>query len=563
MPGFYISNLKSNINLNNHENCECEKGLINNDKYIIKRNTISKFLDDKIFYEDVEHIIITEGVILNKKHLIKKYNKPDFISTVKEMCNNNETFFNEFRGSFSGAIYYKHLDTWIIYTNHIGDKALFYYNSNADFIIGSQLNYIKDTMNELKIQMTLDKKAVNYMLTYAFMGGDNTYANEIKRLEPGSYIKIEHGKISITNYFKFSCNMYDLSDKTENEIVDLLDEKFRKAIALEYDKDLEYGYRHLADLSGGLDSRMNVWVARNLGYKNLLNITYCQSNYLDKIIAKQISEYLKNELIFKTLDDASFIYDIDEIVSMNYGLSYYAGITGGKRLLNNINIKQFGVEHTGQAGDVVISTFMKTKEEKNDKVLSGAYSYKLIEKLDMDDMKKYENKEIYLIYIRLFNGALCTHLIRQNYTEVASPFLDIDFFNFCLSIPIGFRINHKIYKKWIIEKYPEAANFKWEKIGSKITDSKIKVTFNRVKSKLIRIFGGNSNKNSMNPFDYWYQNDKVIYNFINQYFCDNIDNSKIDDELRNSITYLFNEGTTIEKLQALTVLSAVKYYFGA
>jgi HAD superfamily phosphatase (TIGR01668 family) len=83
-------------------------------------------------------------------------------------------------------------------------------------------------------------------------------------------------------------DVYDLSDFKENELIDMLDNRFRKAIQLEYNKDLEYGYKHICELSGGLDSRMSLWIATELGFSDITAITYCKSGYLDQQIAEQI-----------------------------------------------------------------------------------------------------------------------------------------------------------------------------------------------------------------------------------------------------------------------------------
>ena len=53
----------------------------------------------------------------------------------------------------------------------------------------------------------------------------------------------------------------------------------------------------MACLSGGLDSRMTVWVAHDLGYTHQLNMTFCQSNYLDFKIAQQIATDLRHDFM--------------------------------------------------------------------------------------------------------------------------------------------------------------------------------------------------------------------------------------------------------------------------
>lgn len=51
----------------------------------------------------------------------------------------------------------------------------------------------------------------------------------------------------------------------------------------------------------------------------------------------------------------------------------------------------------------------------------------------------------------------------------------LDFLEFALPIPYELRKNHYIYKKWILKKYPDAAEFEWEKIKVKINAPSIKI----------------------------------------------------------------------------------------
>lgn len=569
MPGFFISNMPVDIELKNIYSHNCRHNSLQYGTYTIKRNTLNKFMDDKVFYEDTEHIIITEGVILNKITLMQQYQKDSFADTIIAMsAANRETFYKEFRGSFSGAIYYKADDEWIVYTNHIGDHAVFYFYDGNNFIAGSQVNYLLDVLREIGVQLTLEEKAVWNMLTFAFMEADETYAKEIRRLRGGTYLKIKVNDCRTAEYHRFSKNAYDLSQKVNDEIIDLLDDKFRAAIRLEYEKDLEYGNEHLTDLSGGLDSRMNSWVACELGYQPLQHITYCQANYQDELIAKKIADHWKNELLVKPLDDAVFMYDVDSIVSMNYGLSLYSGITGGKRMLASLNMDRYGVEHTGMLGDVVIGTFYQSIADQKKCSPDGMYSCRLKSKISKRFHDTFDEHELYLLYTRGFQGAACTHLIRQNYTEVCSPFLDVDFLEFCLSIPLEYRLQHKLYKQWIIKKYPAAAKFKWEKIGTVITEANWFVYLRKVFRKgplkllsLLHIKFKHFEKNGMNPMEYWYLTNAEMNEYMDKYFSDSLQQSLLSDEIKNEISSYYESGTVIEKTQAITALAALKYYF--
>ena len=136
-----------------------------------------------------------------------------------------------------------------------------------------------------------------------------------------------------------------------NEAIELIDQGFRKAVKRCFDKDTEYGYKyHLVDLSGGLDSRMTTWVAHDMGYRNIVNICYSQSTSLDCQYAKDVAHFLGNQFYVKYLDEASFVREVEEVTKKNFGMGYYAGITGGNQFLKFLNFRVLGLEHTGQLG---------------------------------------------------------------------------------------------------------------------------------------------------------------------------------------------------------------------
>ena len=65
MPGFRITNIHSDVPLNNFDNTRCKTDVIEFEDWKINRNTLNKFLDDKVFFEFNDHIVVLEGVIYN------------------------------------------------------------------------------------------------------------------------------------------------------------------------------------------------------------------------------------------------------------------------------------------------------------------------------------------------------------------------------------------------------------------------------------------------------------------------------------------------------------------
>lgn len=578
MPGFlgYIGKRTNQSIFGKNQRKDLANDIISNDLIYLERRTVNKFLNDKVFIENEEFIVVTEGVILNSKDLINKYNCINLSEAIIEMYKKNgNEFFNEFRGSFSGFLCDKKNNKEIIYTSHIGDKQVFYSKVGNDFVFGSEINFIIEYYKKSNIKYNLNEVGAYNLLTYGYMLEENTLFSEIKKLIAGHYILITNNSIDIIQYYKLD-NDTNYS-QTEEEIIENIDILFRQAVKRAFNKDKEYGYRHLVALSGGLDSRMTTWVANDMGYgSNIVNYTFSQSGYLDETIAKKIAGDLKHEWIFKFLDNGLFLMNIEEIVKISSGGALYYGLGHGKSCLDLIDLDTFGIVHSGQLGDVIIGTYFSSLDsDKEYSIGDGAYSKMLINKLDNHSLKlKYKNQEIFKFYNRGFNGINQGLLTSQESTETYSPFCDLDFLKYCLQIPLKFRYNHNIYFKWILKKYRRAANYKWETLNGKITDKKVNILNRQILLKQLPIKSiyylkrklgiqksALSSKNHMNPLDYWYDTNKDLRDFMENYYESNINRLSFNKELMNDCKYLYNKGNNIEKNQVLTLLSVLKLYF--
>jgi len=578
MPGFFgihgINETNRSLSVEQRKNIVVDQ--INLKTLFIERQTVDKFLDDKIFFDDADYTIVTEGVLLNSLQLIAKYRQDSLKETIVTMYESNgETFFNEFRGSFSGFFWDKKNNVTLIFTDHIGSKQVFYSSVNDDFVFGSNINFIVDFYKNNQQKYSLNINAAYFLLTYGFMVEEHTLFSEIKKLVAGHYIKLTDNKFEIIKYHQLD-NTPNYG-QSEEEIIERIDYLFRQAIKRAFEKDREYGYKHLVGLSGGLDSRMTTWVANDMGYGDqIVNYTFSQSDYLDETIPKAIAADLKHEWIFKALDNGLFLKDIDDTIRINSGGALYYGLAHGKSCLDLIDKSKFGIVHTGMLGDVIIGTFYSSLDkDKEFEVTDGMYSKVLANRLDKSMFSlEYINEEIFKFYTRGFTGANQGILVHQEFSESYSPFYDLEFLEYCLTIPVELRFNHKIYKQWIIKKYPKAANYVWEKIGGKITGKSVNilgrnVLFSKLPSKIFwyvlkRIGIEHSSQNSkkhMNPLDYWYNTNDDLQEYLNHYFELNIDLLDFNNELKEDCINMFNNHTNIEKNQVITLLGVMKRYF--
>lgn len=576
MPGFLISNLENTVQLKDPIQCSCVRKEMRCGDTWIRWNTLSKFMYDKTFFQNDEYIVIHEGVLLNKNELFELYLENDIESLIIRMyTRNKDTFFNDFRGSFSGAIYNKRKDEWIIYTNHYGDNTIFYYFVDGKLVVGSRLNYISDTLKQNDIKYSFNENAAVDMLSYAYMCDNKTWINEVQRLYPGHYLKIKNDKIHDIVYYRVSQDKYDLKDKSDDEIIEEIDRRMRYAVKMEYLKDLEYGYRHLTQLSGGLDSRMNFWISKELGMCDVLCMTFGQSNHDDTIIAERVSSKKNSQIIVWPLNSAEHLMYLDEYIHANNGLALYSGVGAEFEIMKSLNMDSFGLMHTGQLGDVVIGTFIGDIREVNDLSVGGLYSTLIERKNDIDDL--YQNREQYLMMVRGFLGCLSSHQYTQCFTQVASPFLNVDVIDYCLSIPVAKRIRHKMYKKYILAKYPEAGRIQWEKTGATVdaSDFKIKaIHYAKSAKKFIQYpetfkarFGLGRKKSiaikytGMNPFDRWWEENKKLREYFISYYSEMIPKVNCSKGLKENIKNVFEKGGASEKTQVLTILSVYKALF--
>lgn len=575
MPGFFVANTVMDLVLDNYYNHHFIADSICGLPYTVKRSTLDKFMDDKLFQEDEDVVILTEGVFLNKKKLCEETGKTWFDTVKQAVFTNENDYFDAFKGNFSGAHYIKKTDKWIFYTDTFGMKPLFYYAKDNLWIVSSDINYIVSALKQKGISYHVNESAAYDILTYGFMLSDRTFVEEIQKLSYGSYLSVFDGKLSVQRYYDFQ--YYDETKQcgclNDEEIVNEIDRLFLEAVSLEFEKDDEYGYDHIATLSGGLDSRMVVWALHELHKDNVINLTFGESNCIDVQIAKQVARRLGNEMIVKTLDDGGMLDTYRQIIRMNAGLSLYSGISHSYSALRLINCEKLGLLHTGDVGDAIVGSFLHSSEGKH----PGAYSVKLADKIS-DDWDGVQNIEKFKMITRGFNGVGASKIVCENIIYCISPFLYRDFFEFCIgNIPESKRRDHYIYKKWVLEKHPDAATIPLQRYNNGfMTEGKFHQTLRKIKRigigtlcewalwkvGLKKELSRKIVKSSMNPLDKWYAENDNIRTGMDLYFNDIVKKlnimSDVSSTLIDDISDLYSKGTVTEKTQVITVLCEIE-----
>lgn len=588
MPGFILNIGKEKLRLPNEVRHALVIDRMEGEDFQLERRVVNKFMNDRLFSETTSYLVVVEGIVLNNHELMAKYQTDTWLDCVVKMyAQEGEAFFNAFRGSFSGALYDKRADKWIVYTCHTGEKQVFYTSLENGFLMASEMRFMVETMKANHLHPEIDGVGCYFSLTHGFCIEDRTLVKQVHKLIAGHYLRIQNGILEVVQYHRFSNKPVAMSVA---EAVEGIDRLFRQAVRRAFEKDKEYGYRHLTCLSGGLDSRMTVWVAHELGYTDQTNIDYSQSGYLDFTISQQIAIDLHHDYFFSPLDHGDFIHRYQFLPALTYGSGFMLG--HGYSLEQLINYEPFGIFHTGQIGDAIVGTFFKKNYYNETYGLGqGAYSQELIDRLkDYRFVEDYANEEIFCLYTRAFTGANQGLLTFQENTEHYSPFTDVDFLEFCYSIPLNLRFRHKIYFDWILDKYPQAGEYVWENTRQKIhrienhPQKTMKVLGYEVphilspgfgeylKGFMLRRLGlrkkGEKPKTivekspyNMNPVDYWYDTNPAIKRFMDAFWEENHTLVK-DQQLHDDMEHLFKDCVPYDKMQCLSVLAAIKLIEG-
>ncbi|MDC9722839.1 MAG: hypothetical protein PSN34_08700 [Urechidicola sp.] len=516
----------------------------------------TKFNDDKIFKEDKNFIFGIDGVILNLSELKNSYGISDYFKLIKHLWHKKTYLMpNDFKGEFTGFIFDKSTEKLFVFCNQTATKAVYYSKCKGSFMISSDVSTIVAFKAQIGVENILNKDAVYSMFTYGAMLENETLVKGITRLNASEYIVIDGVKLLVNKYQDFNEIGYSTNSKKQN--LDLLENSFEHALKLEYQKDLEYGYDHIATLSGGLDSRMNVMLANNMGFKNDV-FCFSQSNYLDEQISREISKKLDLKYQFIPLDEGNYFKNIRENVEISRGTVFYLSAAHFNYSLEKINLEKYGLVHSGLIGDAILGGFISNKP--NDfilKKMSTKFNHKV--RASIDSYKKYSSEETLKLQNRIFNlinvGAFT---VENHQSYLVSPFMDVDFINTCLSIPPDLKRNGKLYLEWINKYHPELTKYKWERTGFKPThfwktnlsrySNKIKLEYFRLLKKEDRL--------SMTPVEFWFRNNEKIQLLYKNYFDQYI--LLVDDSsLRKDFEEMF-KGNVFEKAMVITVLNFIK-----
>ncbi|WP_418187073.1 asparagine synthetase B family protein [Aliarcobacter lanthieri] len=286
--------------------------------------------------------IYFEGEIYNKKDLLFD---DEFILLKDFYTKFAFDFLDKLDGIFAFCIYDKKKNLYFCSRDRFGNIPFFYYIKNETFLFSTS---IKEILNKLNYLPNMNKIALSKYIQYFATFGEDTFYQDIYRLEEATYLIFEDKKDLIKKkYYKIKTYK---AIKDENTALNDLEEILFNSI----EKRLISSPSAL--LSGGIDSSFISAIYTKLSGKkiNTFSIGYNEyKNYCELDFAKITANHIKsnhNEVIinqkdyidnfFKTLD----IFDEPHSDSASVPLNI---------LLNHVNKGNIKTLLSGEGSDEI------------------------------------------------------------------------------------------------------------------------------------------------------------------------------------------------------------------
>lgn len=255
----------------------------------------------------------------------------------------------KFNGMWAFCIYDKERNRLFLSRDRFGIKPLYYYFKDDKFIFASELKAIK----EHKIDLSVNKKALNYFFYQKYVGEDLTIYDDCFKLKAGNnlFFDLKRGELSIEEYYKLQdeineCNKLPLTErlsKIESILKDAVD---KRLIA-----DVPVG----SFLSGGVDSSLiSAIIASEHEDFRTFSIGFKNESFDELPFSKKVSEYIGTSHYYDYLEvDENVI----ELVLSNLDEPFGDASILPTYLLSKITRKKVTVALSGDSGDEVFGGY--------------------------------------------------------------------------------------------------------------------------------------------------------------------------------------------------------------
>ncbi|MCT7648733.1 asparagine synthase (glutamine-hydrolyzing) [Aliarcobacter butzleri] len=276
-------------------------------------------LDDEanqpMIFDDI--LLVFNGEIYNYKELIHVEHlecktKSDSEVLIRLYQKYGFDFLNKLNGMFSFCIYDMKKNLYFCARDRYGKKPFFYYFKDNKFIFSSS---IKSILNLLDYKPNLNKVALSKYMQYFVSFGEDTFYQDIFKLESASYMIYEPNKpceLQKKKYYKI--NTYK-AIKDEKQALNDIEELLFKSVEYRLNSDVEVA----SLLSGGIDSSLISALYTKISGKkiNTFSIGYDEyKNYCELDFAQITANHINSNHHPVEINQKEYINHFEQTLGM-------------------------------------------------------------------------------------------------------------------------------------------------------------------------------------------------------------------------------------------------------
>ncbi len=439
----------------------------------------------KIFaYEQRKRELINKGY-----KFVYPDNDAEFALHLSEEWGNAK--FRELNGVFACCIWDRANKKLILVNDRYGIRPLYYYfNKEKNLLLFA--SEIKAISKQDFFEKKIDWDAWNVFLRLGFLIGEDTFFKDIRALPQGSILHFDLKSIKIENYWNYG----ELKMKAtfdEKEDIDNLVLLFKQSIK----RRIMPAKKAVVFLSGGLDSR---GIAAELKHQGVPFVSYTTKKFYpyeqDKKIASMVAaklgvenrfcdwpknfpyaeESVKNNILDYECDEHAWMLPMIDSVPTAYKINYDGIINdlicdpqlyceSNQGYIDLFDAKEYDgfIKNWYYPKRISFLFWPITENKYNLEFFTNEMKYKFSSEVFIEKVKKellkYEGNPNQYIFFGIGNRtrreiALAPFQLILNKLESFCPYLDNDYFEYAMSLPVTIKRNGTLRAKILNRAYP-------------------------------------------------------------------------------------------------------------
>lgn len=263
-----------------------------------------------IYNEDKTKVIIFNGEIYNFKELREDLEEKGHIFTTNTDTEvllhgyeeYSEGILDKLRGMFAFVIYDVNTKEMFAARDFYGIKPFYYAVMGDTLFFGSE---IKSFLIHPDFKKELNRKMLEYYLTFQYSPGKETFFKNVYKLLPGHYLKYKDGDLEIKRYYELKLEPDD--SKSYEEWRDGIKERLEDSVKAHKISDVEVG----SFLSSGVDSS---YIAASSDVDKTFTVGFNNEKYSEISYAKDLSEKIDTENISKVITKEEYFKKLTKIM---------------------------------------------------------------------------------------------------------------------------------------------------------------------------------------------------------------------------------------------------------